>query len=135
MRNPERTALQSVVAVACLVPLLAGGAGVLLGPGMLGVAGPIALDSHYRYLSGLLFGVGVGFASTVPGIERNGARFRLLTGIVVMGGLARLLSVVLAGAAGLDMTLALAMELVVTPALAVWQARVARLTRTAESGL
>jgi hypothetical protein len=126
MNKLERTALQAVVAVGSLVPLAAGGAGMLFGPAMLGIAGGGDLDSHYRYLSGLLFAVGLGFASTVRGIENRGARFRLLTAIVVVGGLGRLLAFVMAGQPSGSMLAALAMELVVTPGLALWQYRVAK---------
>jgi hypothetical protein len=122
----ELRALQGVVAAGCLVPLLAGGAGVLLGPGLQGASAAADLDSHYRYLSGLLFAIGFGFASTIPRIATHGARFRLLTAIVVAGGLGRLVSLLVIGPAGPAMTAALAMELVVTPALALWQYRVAQ---------
>jgi hypothetical protein len=103
---------------------------VLLGPAMVGAAtAPVAADSHYRYLSGLLLGIGGGFAATVPRIERHGARFRVLTAIVVVGGLGRLLSLALRGHPSAPMLFGLVMELGVTPALALWQRRVARQSR------
>src|SRR5262245_209027 len=88
----EVRVLQATVAVLALVPVAAGLAGAVLG---IGVFEPAVLlgrdtDSTGRYLSGLLLAVGVGFWSTVPRIEREGTRFRLLTLIVVTGGLARL---------------------------------------------
>jgi hypothetical protein len=123
----ERRALQIVVAIGSLIPIGAGLAGVLLGPAMIDAAGlPIAADSHYRYLSGLLLGIGIGFVTTIPSIERRTARVRLLAAIVVIGGLGRLLSLLLHGVPDAPMLAALVMELVVTPALALWQARVAR---------
>ena len=126
MRNWERTALQVAVSAACLVPLAAGGAGMLSGPAMIGGEGALALDSHFRYLSGLLFGIGLGFLSTVPAIEAHGPRFRLLTVIVVAGGIGRLISVATLGVPQDAMAAALVMELIVTPALALWQSRIAR---------
>lgn len=93
---------------------------------MLGAQAVPDLDSHYRYLSGLLFAIGLGFATTIPRIAIHGARFRLLTAIVVCGGLGRLVSLLVMGPPSLAMTAALAMELVVTPALALWQYRVAQ---------
>jgi hypothetical protein len=119
------------VAIGCLVPIGAGLAGILLGPRMLE---PVAigtgdLDSHFRYLSGLLLGIGLGFVSTISRIETRGARFRLLTAIVVAGGIGRLAGVVTIGTPSTAMIAALAMELLVTPGLAFWQWRVA--TRTA----
>jgi hypothetical protein len=59
--------LQLAVALAGFVPVLAGGAGVLLGPAMVGgLLGEAAADSHFRYLSGLLLAIGLGFWSTIP---------------------------------------------------------------------
>lgn len=128
MHGTQKHILQLAVALGSLVPVGAGAAGVLLGPRMLGVgiATPGDLDSHFRYLSGLLLGIGLAYASTIPRIETHGGRFRLLTLIVVTGGLARLLSVLEAGPPSRTMAAALVMELLVTPALWLWQWRVAR---------
>jgi hypothetical protein len=131
-RQSERAFLQLAVGLACLVPLAAGGAGVLDSAAMVkGVEHPlpIDLDSHFRYLSGLLLGIGLAFAACIPTIERRGAAFRLLTFLAVVGGLARLGSLLVAGAPGTGHLFGLAMELGVVPALALWQARVERLFR------
>lgn len=125
----ERRLLQAAVTMACLVPLLAGLAGVLQGPEMVrGVAMPVAADqdSHFRYLSGLLLGLGLGFLSCVPRIEARGARFRLLGAIAVVGGLSRATSLIAIGVPGAEHQLALAMELGVLPLLMAWQWRVER---------
>lgn len=126
--NLEKRALQAAVALGCLVPIGAGLTGMILGPYLSGgpVAVPTDLDSHFRYLSGLLFAIGLGFLSTVPRIEQRRARFLGLTGIVVVGGLGRLASVLALGLPGTPMKAALAMELLVTPALCLWQRRIAR---------
>lgn len=128
----EKRLLQVVVALGSLVPISAGAAGIILGPDMVdaGAVQPGG-DSHYRYLSGLLLGIGIAFATTIPAIEHRSARFRLLTAIVVTGGLGRLVSLVVRGYPDRPMLFALAMELIVTPALALWQARVARHGRLA----
>jgi Domain of unknown function (DUF4345) len=125
----EKRLLQALVALACLVPILGGGFGVVQGPAMLDLAAAAPAAAHFRYLSGLLLGIGLGFLSMVPRIETHGSRFRLLAAIVVVGGLGRLLSVGLSGAADASTLFALAMELAVTPALALWQWRVARISR------
>jgi hypothetical protein len=122
----ERRLLQATVALACIVPLLAGGSGMLHGPRMADPGStPIDLDSHFRYLSGLLLGIGLGFLTTVPAIERNGARFRLLGAIVVIGGLGRLLSLIIIGVPSHGQIFGLAMELGVVPLLMLWQRHVA----------
>ena len=122
----ERRALQVAVGFGSLVPISAGLVGIVLGPGLLGGAGAIDADSHFRYLSGLLLGIGLAFAASIPRIEMHRSRFLLLGAIVVTGGLARLGSVAALGFPSTAMTAALAMELLVTPALMVWQLRVSR---------
>ena len=122
----ERLLLQICVAVCGCVPVGAGLAGVLLGAGMLDDVAGLPLDSHLRYLSGLLLALGVAFWAGIPAIERQGPRYRLLAALVFCGGLARLGAVLALGFASLPMTLALGMELVVTPLVCLWQARVAR---------
>ncbi len=124
----ERRLLQAAVALGCVVPLLAGGSGMIEGPAFLrGVASPVPpdLDSHFRYLSGLLFGAGIAFATCIPDIERKTARFRLLAFLVFVGGLGRLLSLASIGVPGAGHVFGLAMELLAVPLLVLWQARVA----------
>jgi hypothetical protein len=75
----------------------------------------ISLDSHVRYLSGLLLGIGIGFWSMVPRIEAMSDRCHLLTAIVFIGGLARLAGLVFDGVPSTPMVLAIGMELAVTP--------------------
>jgi hypothetical protein len=124
---PERLWLQIGVALGGFVPVGAGLGGVLLGPTFTGpFAAPVPLDSHFRYLSGLLLAIGVAYWTTIPGIERQGQRFQLLTALVVVGGLGRVVSLIAEGPPNGPMFFGLAMELVITPALALWQARLAR---------
>ncbi len=130
----ERRLLQKVVGVAGGVPVAAGLFGVLFGPTLTGEANiSVSGDSHYRYLSGLLLGIGLLFWSSIPGIEAKTGRFQCLTLIVVAGGLARLAGLALTGIPSLAMLGALVMELLVTPVLCLWQARVARQHRPALS--
>jgi hypothetical protein len=124
----ERRALQIVVAVGSLVPISAGLAGVLRGPGFIDAHTAFSTDinAHFRYLSGLLLAIGIAYMSAVPGIERSRSRFLLLGGIVVVGGFGRLLSIFAAGSASPATIAALAMELVVTPSITFWALRVGR---------
>lgn len=121
--------LQVVIGVLALVPILAGLGGMISGVGLTGSAVDLAgraTDSQYRYLSGLLFAIGLGFWSTVPRLPRRTNRFRLLTALVLAGGLGRLVGVVEHGAPPPAMLFGLGMELVVTPLLCCLQALVAR---------
>jgi len=126
VREPmERRALQICILIAGLVPVFGGAQGAWRGSAAFGGWPGAAADSHMRYLSGLLLAIGLGYWACVPAVERRGREIRLLTGIVLVGGLARLAGVFLAGDPG-TMRWTLIMELGVAPALCLWQARVAR---------
>jgi uncharacterized protein DUF4345 len=120
----EKQALQFAVALAGLVPVAAGTLG--MAPAMLGLSGDAATLTHAAYLSGLLAGIGLAFWSTIPSIEKRSEVFRLLAAIVILGGLARLTMAVRMNVWTLNVSLPLAMELLVTPALWLWQRRIAR---------
>jgi hypothetical protein len=121
----ERRYLQRTVAVLALIPFAAGLSGVLFGPTLLDDRVGVSTDSQYRYLSGLLLGIGLAFWSTVPAIEEKTGRFRLLALLVVIGGVGRLIGLLLTGLPSFAMLGGLFMELVVTPILTLWQTRVA----------
>jgi hypothetical protein len=120
----EKRLLQAVVVAASAVPLLGGMAGVVAGPAMAGGGFGAAADSQFRYLSGLLVGIGAAYLSLAPRIEREGRRLFMLTLIVVIGGFARAIGMLTNGPPG-GMSAALIMELVVAPAVYVWQGRIA----------
>lgn len=131
----ERRLLQGIVAIACLLPLVVGGQGILHGPAPFGHLAhvPPDLDSHFRYISGIFFATGLGFLSCVPRIERTGARFRLLGLLIVVGGLARGGSLLAVGAPSTGHLLGLVMETVNVPLLMLWQWSFARRYRAASS--
>jgi hypothetical protein len=121
----ERKLLQQSVAIAAVVPVATGLYGVLFGQALTGDAVSISAESHFRFLSGLLLGIGLCFWSTLPAIEAKTNRFRLLTLLIVIGGLGRLVGLGLTGLPSLFMIGGLIMELIVTPVLCLWQTRVA----------
>ena len=119
----EKRILQAVVAVACLLPLIVGGQGVLHGPAPFGHLAevPRDLDSHFRYVSGIFFATGLGFLSCIPNIERKGPQFRLLGGLIFVGGVSRGISLLAVGVPSQGHVLGLGMETVVVPLLMLWQ--------------
>jgi hypothetical protein len=127
----ECRALQLTVALLALIPILAGLTGVLFGLVLFDAHDGLTRtgESHVRYLSGVLLAIGLGFWSTVPRIEMQGGRFRLLTALVMTGGVARLYALALFGLPAVGMVAGLAMELVVTPGLACWRESLERRTR------
>ena len=124
----EKRLLQAVIAVACLLPLIVGGQGILYGPAPFGHLAdvPKDLDSHFRYISGIFFATGLGFVSCIPDIERKGARFRLLGGLIFVGGVSRLISLIAVGVPSPGHVLGLGMETIVVPLLMLWQWNLAR---------
>jgi len=128
----QRRMLQLAIAVLSLIPIGAGLAGAAFGIGVFDHASLLGTDADNlsRYLSGLLLGIGLAFLSTLLRIEAEGVRFRLLTMIVFIGGMARLAGLILAGLPTKSIMIGLAMELLVTPALALWREHVERCTPT-----
>lgn len=122
----RRSLLQAAVFIFAFVPIVAGAGGVFFGLDFAGPPMEPPQESHFRYLSGLLLGIGLGFWSTIAKIERQGPRFTLLTAIVFGGGFARLFGLAVDGNPGGPMLFGLAMELVVTPTLWIWQRAIAR---------
>jgi hypothetical protein len=127
----ERRYLQQAVGIGAIIPFAVGLYGVLFGAALTGDRDmSVSADSHFRYLSGLLLGIGLCFWGTIPRIEEKTTLFRFLTMIVVIGGLGRLIGLMITGLPSLAMLGGLFLELVFTPLLCLWQTHVAN--RTAE---
>ena len=105
------------VRVAALVPLAAGGAGVVSGFGFLGAEVAAAADSHARYLSGLLLGIGIVCLWCAASLHQRAVVFSALCVVVIIGGAARAGGLVLSGIPPWPHVAALAMELGVVPLL------------------
>jgi Domain of unknown function (DUF4345) len=125
----EHRLFQLLVFIGALVPISAGAAGVIQGSEM--IHGPLQsnadLDSHFRYLSGLLLGIGIAYVTCIPNIERKRGIFAYLSLIVILGGCARLVAVVQDGLPTAPHRFAFVMELVVVPLLLLWSRRLGRL--------
>jgi hypothetical protein len=121
----ERKLLQQAVGFLAAVPAATGLYGVLFGQALTGDTVSVSAESHFRFLSGLLLGIAICFWSTIPGIEQKTGRFRLLTLLVFIGGLGRLIGLLLTGIPSLTMLGGLALELIVVPILCLWQMRIA----------
>jgi hypothetical protein len=122
----ERRLLQLIVLAAAGVAVATGAFGIVRGLRLFDLAGDVSADSHVRYFSGLLLGIGLAFWSAVPDIERHGARIRLLSAIVVCGGLARASALFTGGVPHGPALFALANETAVPVLVCLWQTRIAR---------
>lgn len=122
----ERLCLQIATAFSALVLLGVGVSGVILGVQFLHGAGTIAVDNYFRFLSGLMVGIGIIFLISVPHVERYRERFAILTFAIVLGGFAHLYSVSLHGIPSVGTLFGLFMELIYAPLLWLLQRHVAK---------
>ena len=129
----SRRYLQRVTACLAFIPLATGALGLL---GLrdplyvaFGVVDNPVLDSNLRFFSGFWLAAGLAMLWTVPRIEREGALFRALWAMIFVGGLGRVLSLVLAGVPKVPLPAVVgvvALELVGAPLFVLWQLRVER---------
>lgn len=130
MLASERNVFRIVVALAACPAIFAGLSGALSGACAFDRAGCAGLDpflrSHVHYLSGLLAAIGLSYWWTLRRPEAQSVAYRLLTAIVLIGGLARLVGLALDASSDPGVWISLALELVVAPAVCIWQARIAR---------
>lgn len=124
----EKRVLQAFMSVVLLLPASAVIPSILNGPGFLGHPPviPTDLDSHFRYVSGIFLAVLLLFIGCIPSIERNGPRFRMLGGMVMVGGACRLVSLLTVGVPSLGHQLGLGVEIGLMPLLMLWQMRLER---------
>jgi Domain of unknown function (DUF4345) len=126
----SRRLLQIVTALLGLVPVLTG---VLT---MFGVKDPLyagsglaaipLLDSNLRFFGGIWLALGLAVWSLVPAIERQGTAFRAIWGAIFLGGIGRLLSILLIGYPPLPFVGFTALEIIGAPLFVYWQHRVAK---------
>jgi hypothetical protein len=83
------------------------------------------LDSNLRFFGGVWLGLGVAILWLVPRIETETALFRVIWGAIFLGGIGRLLSILLVGAPPIPFIGFTALELIGAPLFIYWQHRVA----------
>ncbi|WP_299553289.1 DUF4345 domain-containing protein [uncultured Tateyamaria sp.] len=114
--------LQIVVGILSLIPGLYGlvntwvGAARFLEPDVVNAA----IDSQFRFQSGIYFGLAIMIWYAIPRIDRATTLFRMIALTIFVGGLGRLLSWLTVGQPDAIMTGAMFLELSV-PVLILWQ--------------
>ncbi|MGY2127718.1 DUF4345 domain-containing protein [Blastococcus sp. SYSU DS0617] len=126
-----RRGLQITLGALAAIPLASGLAGALVGPASLPGGGAAAPDveSEYRYTHAIYAAAAPLIWSALPRIEQRGALVRGVSGALFAGGAARLLAWRRTGRPSPALVGATALELLGTPALVVWQHRVATRAR------
>jgi hypothetical protein len=95
--------LQVILAVISLILIITGALGIIAGVtdnvgDFYGVSvsnsieGHIILDSNLRFFGGLSIGLGLIMFWIIPSIERHKLVFRLIAGMIFLGGLGRVIS-------------------------------------------
>jgi len=132
VKSKQLLALQLIVAIAGIVPILVGLKGIFLGPS--GVSFnpnvlfqsekyPLAVDSHFRYISGYLIGAGVLLLRSVSTIDKDGTNLRCVCLLIFIGGFGRLWGLITVGR-DFDSINATLVELILPPILYFWQKRI-----------
>jgi Domain of unknown function (DUF4345) len=126
----NKRALQIVLAILGLIPILTGGLDLILGARSLQVVGSlipldvvndVVLDSQIRFLATIWFGVGIIFYWIIPSIDRQTTLFRLLMGGIFLGGIGRISSAILVGIPPVQFIAVILLELLGVPILILWQ--------------
>ncbi len=129
----SKKALQIVLAILALIPILTGGLDLVLGAQALNIAGGalpsevvqnVVLDSQTRFLGAIWFGIGVILYWVITSVDKRTVLFRLLAGAIFLGGVGRLVSAFLIGLPPVEFIAATMLELIGMPLLILWQSRV-----------
>ena len=84
------------------------------------------LDSNLRFFSGVWLGLGLTVFWLIPAIERQTILFRTLWGMIFLGGVGRLLSMVLVAWPPVPFIVFTVLEVVGAPMFIAWQARLTK---------
>ena len=127
----ERRALQIVTAFLGLVPVATG----LIE--MSGISDPIyasmglpanpLLDSNLRFFAGVWLGLGLAIFWLIPKIEQQTLLFRVIWGMIFIGGVGRIVSMLFVGLPPAPFIGFTILEIVGAPIFVMWQRRVARM--------
>ena len=129
-----KRALQIATALLALVPVVTG---IIT---MLGVGDPLyasagipalpVLDSNLRFFGGVWLGLGLALLWLVPRIESETVLFRVIWGAIFLGGIGRLLSILVVGSPPIPFVGFTALELIGAPLFLYWQHLVAATARS-----
>ncbi len=122
--------LQILAAILALVPIATGVIGMLgLGDPLyaaMGLPRNALLDSNMRFFAGFWLGLGLAMMWLVPRIATHTVLFRAIWIAIFIGGIGRLLSIVVVGLPPIPFVAFTALEIFGAPIFIAWQARVAK---------
>jgi uncharacterized protein YjeT (DUF2065 family) len=126
----SKRGLQIATAVLGTIPVLTG---IIT---MFGLSDPIyasanipasaLLDSNLRFFGGIWLGLGIALYWLIPHIEKQTVLYRVLWGMIFLGGIGRLLSMVFLALPPLPFIGFTALETIGAPLFIWWQAHLSR---------
>lgn len=126
----NKSLLQILTAVLGAIPILTGIVGLFgLSDPLYADAGlpvNLLLDSNLRFLNGAWLGLGLTVIWLIPRIETQTVLFRVLWGMIFLGGVGRLLSMLLLGWPPIPFVAFTVLEIIGAPIFVAWQARLAK---------
>lgn len=123
-----KRALQITTTVLALIPIITSFIGLMGVSDPLYVAAGIPrdplLDSNLRFFNGVWLGLGIGLLWLVPRVDTQTAMFRMFWGMIFLGGIGRLLSMLLIGMPPWPFIGFTALEIIGAPCFVLWQNRI-----------
>lgn len=86
----------------------------------------ILLDSNLRFLSGIWLGLALAVFWLIPNIEKQTVLYRVLWGMIFLGGVGRLISMLFLGWPPVPFIAFTVLEILGAPTFVAWQARLAK---------
>lgn len=86
----------------------------------------VLLDSNLRFFAGIWLGLGLAIYWLIPNIEKQAILFRAVWGMIFVGGIGRLLSMLLLEVPPPPFIAFAVLEIVGAPLFVFWQAQVAK---------
>jgi hypothetical protein len=126
----SKFSLQIVMGLVGTIPVTTGLLGLLGAEDPVYVAAAVPpivlLDTNLRFFSGVWLGLGLALYWLIPTIERQTVLFRVLWGMIFIGGIGRLLSMTMLGWPPVAFVAFTAIEIVGAPLFIWWQSRVSK---------
>lgn len=126
----SRKLLQTFLVILGLVPTITGALT------MMGIRDPLfatlnlphsaLLDSDLRFLGGVWLGLGLTVLATVSSLEKHFALYRILWGMIFIGGVGRLISMFIIGLPPVPFIGFTALEIVGAPIFVYWHGQVVK---------
>ena len=126
----NKPGLQIAMVLLAAIPVLTG---IIA---MLGLSDPLyasagipsnaMLDSNLRFFGGIWLGLGLSLCLLIPNIEKQTLLFRVLWGMIFLGGIGRLASMLFLALPPLPFIGFTVLEIVGAPFFIWWQARLAK---------